>query len=41
MENYQNNAKLGSELTEAILNEFRKEKIEIPFPQMDVHLQKK
>lgn len=39
-ENYQNNAKLGSELREAILNEFRKEKIEIPFPQMDVRLQK-
>ncbi|MFA6598559.1 MAG: mechanosensitive ion channel domain-containing protein [Ignavibacteriaceae bacterium] len=39
-ENYQNNAKLGSELREAIFNEFRKEKIEIPFPQMDVHIQK-
>ncbi|MDP3147524.1 MAG: mechanosensitive ion channel family protein [Ignavibacteria bacterium] len=39
-EQYQNNAKLGSDLREAILIEFRKEKIEIPFPQMDVHLQK-
>lgn len=39
-ENYQNNYKLGSELREAIFNEFRKEKIEIPFPQMDVHIQK-
>ncbi|MCK9210044.1 MAG: mechanosensitive ion channel family protein [Ignavibacteriaceae bacterium] len=39
-ENYQNNAKLGSELREAILIEFRKEKIEIPFPQMDIRLQK-
>lgn len=39
-ENYQNNAKLGSELREAILIEFKKEKIEIPFPQMDIRLQK-
>ena len=40
-ENYLDNAKLGSELREAILQEFRKEKIEIPLPQMDVRLQKK
>jgi small-conductance mechanosensitive channel len=39
-ENYLDNAKLGSELREAILQEFRKEKIEIPLPQMDVRLQK-
>jgi len=39
-ENFQNNYKLGSELREAIFNEFRKEKIEIPFPQMDIHLNK-
>ena len=39
-ENYQNLVKVGSELRETIFNEFRKEKIEIPFPQMDVHLQK-
>ena len=39
-ENYQNLVKLGSELRATIFTEFRKEKIEIPFPQMDVHLQK-
>lgn len=39
-EDYQNYVKLGSELRENILNEFREEKIEIPFPQMDIHLQK-
>ena len=39
-EDYQNFAKLGSELRENIIAEFRKEKIEIPFPQMDVHFKK-
>lgn len=39
-EDYLNFAKLGSELRENIFAEFRKEKIEIPFPQMDVHFKK-
>jgi len=39
-EQYQNTAKLGSQLRENIIEEFRKEKIVIPLPQMDIHLQK-
>ncbi|PJC57262.1 MAG: hypothetical protein CO025_14265 [Ignavibacteria bacterium CG_4_9_14_0_2_um_filter_37_13] len=39
-EDYQNFVILGSQLREAIFREFKKEKIEIPFPQMDVHVQK-
>lgn len=38
--NYLDNVKLGSELRTAILTEFNKEKIKIPFPQMDFRLQK-
>jgi len=40
-EHYQNKAKLESELREAILIEFNKSNIELPFPQIDVHLQKR